>query len=76
MPETGRTHQIRVHLAYIGHSVLGDKRYGGNKLINRQALHAYQIKLLHPVKDEYMTFTCPIPKDMRELIPGVEVNIN
>lgn len=74
IPETGRTHQIRVHFAYIGHPILGDKRYGAKKFIKRQALHAYKITLKHPVNDKYMTFTCPVPEDMKELIPNVNIN--
>jgi len=70
MPETGRTHQIRVHLAYIGHSILGDKRYGFKKYIERQALHAYKITIRHPKTDKYMVFTCPLPEDIKGLIDG------
>lgn len=62
---TGRTHQIRVHFAAIGHSVLGDGVYGSSsKLIKRQALHAWKISFTH--KDRKYDFCCPVPKDMRE----------
>lgn len=56
--KTGRTHQIRVHMAYIGHPLLGDTLYGNGKsdLINRQALHSYRISFLHPVTLEEMFF--------------------
>ncbi len=76
MPKTGRTHQIRVHLAYLGHPVLGDKKYGVKnkyKVIARHALHAYKIIIRHPIIGETKVFTCPIPEDMREFIPGVEI---
>lgn len=60
--ETGRTHQIRVHLAYIGHSVLGDDVYGkAYKNIVGQCLHARKIGFIHPSTDEYMEFTSELP---------------
>lgn len=67
--ETGRTHQIRVHLAYIGHPLLGDSMYGGStEFISRQALHAQQITLMHPITKEWHVFTAPIPDDLQRLI--------
>ena len=56
--KTGRTHQIRVHMAYIGHPLISDTLYGNGKsdLIDRQALHSYQISFLHPVTLEKMIF--------------------
>ena len=68
-PVTGRTHQIRVHLASIGHPLIGDDLYGeqSNK-INRQALHAYRIDLIHPVTKERLTVTAPLPEDMKQYI--------
>ena len=74
---TGRTHQIRVHFASIGHSVLGDSLYGkklkletGEAIIkfDRQMLHASSLKLKHPVKGDMMEFTAPMPGDMQEAI--------
>lgn len=69
-PKTGRTHQIRVHLASIGYPILGDKLYGGaksgsaKKLLARHALHAHQLQLRHPRSDKIMTFSSPLPEDM------------
>lgn len=67
--ETGRTHQIRVHMSHIGHPLLGDELYGGSReKIERHALHAYRIKFLHPVLHSEMNFTVGLPQDMLELI--------
>lgn len=60
--ETGRTHQIRVHLAYIGHAVLGDDVYGkAYKGIDGQCLHARKIGFIHPTTNQYMEFTSDLP---------------
>ena len=68
--ETGRTHQIRVHLSHIGHGIIGDELYGhvDENLINRQALHAYSLKFNQPRTREILEFKAPLPKDMEELI--------
>ena len=66
--ETGRTHQIRVHMAYIKHPILGDEVYGSaaSKLgLNGQALHGYRLTFVHPRTGETMTFTAPLPDDFR-----------
>lgn len=67
--ETGRTHQIRVHMAYLKHPLLGDELYGGDRsLIARQALHCKKIKFIHPFLGEEMVFTAPLPRDMGEIL--------
>ena len=68
--ETGRTHQIRVHLNHIGHGIIGDELYGyiNEELINRQALHAYSLKFKQPRTREDLHFTASLPQDMLELI--------
>ena len=71
--ETGRTHQIRVHLAAIGHPLLGDPAYGGRKEFSapafaRQALHAARLGLVHPATREAMAWESPPPADLAELI--------
>ena len=67
--ETGRTHQIRVHMASIGHSIIGDDLYGvSSTLINRQALHAYKIKFVHPVFRKEMVIESEIPDDMKNIL--------
>ncbi|CRK83449.1 RluA family pseudouridine synthase [Neobacillus massiliamazoniensis] len=67
--ETGRTHQIRVHMSFIGHPLLGDDLYGGETaLINRQALHCKKINFIHPFFGEEMTFSAPLPDDMVRII--------
>lgn len=63
--ETGRTHQIRVHLSYIGHPIAGDDVYGPSKVItqlNGQCLHAYKLGFIHPVTGEYLEFTADPPE--------------
>ena len=66
--KTGRTHQIRVHMQYIGHPILGDTLYGNpSTLIDRQALHAYCISFIHPLKNEKITYKASIPEDTLQL---------
>lgn len=68
-PVTGRTHQIRVHLASSGWSILGDASYGvTNAAIARQALHAWRVRLPHPFTRQPVDVEAPIPDDMRSLI--------
>ena len=85
--ETGRTHQIRVHLAHIGYPIAGDPTYGGRarppaglspvvadqlNAIGRQALHACELSFVHPATQELMTFTADPPADMTQLIAAIE----
>ena len=66
-PKTGRTHQIRVHLASIHHPVIGDNLYGGKSpglKMARQALHAHRLELKHPITDSNLSFCAPLPPDM------------
>ena len=80
--ETGRTHQIRVHLNALGHPVVGDGVYGGTKKIRtvenpivraalqgmkRQALHAARLRFAHPIRGDALAFTSPLPADMAGL---------
>jgi 23S rRNA pseudouridine1911/1915/1917 synthase len=85
--ETGRTHQIRVHMAHIGHPLIGDPEYGGafrtkaNRLpeetravvngLHRQALHAFLLQFEHPVTGEVMRFEAPVPADMQAVIDAL-----
>jgi 23S rRNA pseudouridine1911/1915/1917 synthase len=69
--ETGRTHQIRVHMAYIGHPLVGDPVYGYKKQkykLMGQALHAKTLGFIHPTKGEYMEFNAPIPEYFQNLL--------
>ena len=87
--ETGRTHQIRVHMAYAGHGLLGDQTYGGKRKLSpvvlgpvaaqlgngfpRQALHAATLGFLHPVTGEKLEFSSPLPPDMANLIDALRL---
>ena len=63
--KTGRTHQIRVHMAYIGHPIIGDDLYGkSSNFINRQALHAYKIYFIHPILNKKIEIESKLPNDM------------
>lgn len=66
---TGRTHQIRVHMAHLGHPLVGDDLYGGSKkLFERQALHCHRLVFKHPFTGEQMEITAPLPADMQALV--------
>lgn len=65
--ETGRTHQIRVHMSSIGHPLIGDFLYNpASSELPRQALHSHKLKFTHPITKESMEFTAPMPKDMTD----------
>ncbi|MDO5769843.1 MAG: RluA family pseudouridine synthase [Psychrobacter sp.] len=85
--ETGRTHQIRVHLSHIGHPIVGDKVYGGRRQLRagisdeqrqavssfpRQALHAFALGFVHPVTGEDLKVTAPMPEDIEQLIVALK----
>ena len=87
--ESGRTHQIRVHMAYISHPLIGDPLYGGRprppkgaseefmqvlRRFDRQALHATMLRLVHPITGEQMEWHAPIPQDMVELVEALRAD--
>lgn len=74
--ETGRTHQIRVHMSHMGHALVGDPLYGAEEpeLLDRQALHAAQLKLRQPVSRELLDVKAPLPEDMKNLILRLREN--
>ena len=87
---TGRTHQIRVHMAHVNHPVVGDPLYGGrtrnptglsieNRTIfldfKRQALHACSLAFHHPETDELLTFTAPLPDDFKSLLIALDTTL-
>ena len=85
--ETGRTHQIRVHMAHVGHALLGDPVYGGRRKVSekalgtalaarlngfpRQALHAARLGFVHPLTGETLSFTADLPSDMAGLLQAL-----
>jgi 23S rRNA pseudouridine1911/1915/1917 synthase len=87
--ETGRTHQIRVHMAHINHPLVGDQLYGGRprppkgasdefinqlRTFDRQALHATMLRLFHPVTGIQMEWNAPLPQDMVDLISALKAD--
>lgn len=73
--ETGRTHQIRVHLAYIGHPILGDTVYGAKKPVpglTGQCLHATGLRFLHPRTGEPVELHCPLPEEFTRMLEKLE----
>ena len=70
--ETGRTHQIRVHMKYIGHPLPGDFLYNPDYfIISRQALHSFRLYFTHPITGRFLTFTAPLPDDMATLFKHI-----
>jgi len=67
-PQTGRTHQLRVHLAHLGYPILGDPRYGRRRSCPRQALHAERLGFFHPTAQAFMEFTAPWPAALAAVI--------
>lgn len=75
--ETGRTHQLRVHSQYIGHSILGDTLYGNSStLIARQALHSYKISFMHPITHKKVLYKAPIPTDMVQALSSIGLSFS
>lgn len=77
--ETGRTHQIRVHMAYIGHPLAGDDVYGPKKVIkelNGQCLHAKTIGFIHPKTNRYMEFSSELPEYFKKFLKSLEMTVN
>lgn len=82
LPKTGRTHQLRVHMSYIGHPCVGDSAYGGrptseddiagsgstDPFFSRQALHAWRLRFTHPITEQEMQYEAPLPDDFRRLL--------
>ncbi|MBZ4031112.1 RluA family pseudouridine synthase [Ligilactobacillus salivarius] len=72
--ETGRTHQIRVHMKYIGHPLVGDQLYGPRKTLGNsgQFLHAEKLGFIHPRTNEYLEFTAPLPENFKKLLVSIK----
>ena len=72
--ETGRTHQIRVHMKYIGHPLVGDQLYGPRKTLGNsgQFLHAEKLGFVHPRTNEYLEFTAPLPENFKKLLESLD----
>ena len=67
--ETGRTHQIRIHMKYLGYPLIGDYLYNPDmEYIGRQALHSHRLSFTHPITGKPMEFTAPLPKDMEKVL--------
>lgn len=74
--ETGRTHQIRVHMKHIGHPLIGDFLYNPTPSpLKRQALHSFCLEFMHPITGEPLTFFAPLPADMQAVFPEIEMTM-
>lgn len=76
--QTGRTHQIRVHMAHIGHPVVGDVVYGGGRKVEgvpRQLLHAYRLAFTHPVTEQFVDYCAPLWSDFKEILLDHQLNL-
>lgn len=70
--ETGRTHQIRIHMKYLGYPLIGDSLYNPDmEWISRQALHATRLRFHHPITKEPLEFHVPLPQDMQNVLEGI-----
>lgn len=74
--ETGRTHQIRVHMRYLGYPILGDSVYGRKDNEKRQMLHAYKLEFIHPITGHPMEFTGEIPEDFQKALKKSDLKID
>ena len=73
--ETGRTHQIRVHLAHLGHPILGDTVYGAKKSVpglTGQCLHAVGLRFVHPRTGETVELSCPLPEEFTSMLKKID----
>ncbi len=73
--ETGRTHQIRVHMSWLGHPLVGDTMYGEDESLPRHALHCEQMSFAHPASDQEILLHAPLPDDMREFLSTHELEV-
>ncbi len=78
-PQTGRTHQIRVHLKHLGFPIISDQKYGGKKIVRldkrwcpRQFLHAQKIEFTHPASSKLISFEAPLPSDLKKALSTLE----
>ena len=75
--ETGRTHQIRAHLKYLNHPILGDEIYGTpSKYISRQMLHAYILNFIHPITNKKITLKANLPQDFSQTLKNLKLQVN